>query len=132
MAEKRKETDIGTRQLILKLHLKGNSLSEIDGIVGRTHSTVQKIIDKYRFEGTIHNKAERGRKKTQQDERVILRKIKEDSKTSVPQLTSEMATRIQKPVSTETVRRVLRKNDVNGRVARKKPLISKRRKRLDS
>lgn len=62
-----------------------------------------------------------------------MRKIKANPKASVPKLASEVATLIKRSISTETVRRVLRKNNINGRVARKRPYISvvNQRKRLE-
>lgn len=110
-------------------------MREIGQLLGRTHSTVQWIINKYRYEGLVQDKAGRGRKKlcSEYDERFILRKIKIDPKISVPKLTKEVSQRINKPVSTETVRRILRKSGYNGRIARKKPFISKvnRQKRIE-
>lgn len=133
--KKRQQTSIETRKLVIKLHCNGKSLREIGAIVGRTHSTIQKIIYNYGNTGTLKNKCGRGRKKIlkDKDERYILRQIHQNPRQSVPELTVEVATRIQKPLSTETVRRVLRSNGLNGRVARKKPFISKvnQKKRLE-
>lgn len=67
MEEKRKQTDISTRKLIINLYCKRKSLRDIGEIVGRTHSTVQKSINKYRYEGTLENSSGRGRKKSYQN-----------------------------------------------------------------
>ncbi|CAK9803685.1 Transposable element Tc1 transposase [Anthophora quadrimaculata] len=135
MEQKRVQTDISTRNLIIKLCLQGKSFREVGKIVGRTHSTVQKIINKFRYEGTVRNKPGRGRKKilTTAEERFICRKIKIDPQTNIRNLTSEVSSRIKTKISVETIRRTLRKEGYNGRIARKKPYISEanRKKRLE-
>ena len=134
MANKRKQTDISIRNLIVKLYSQGKSFRQVRKIVGRTHSTVQKIINKFRYDGTIRNTPGRGRKKilSNTDER-ICRQIKINPSTSVRKLTLDASSRINKDISVETVRRTLRKEGYNGRVARTKPYISKanRQKRIE-
>lgn len=127
MKTKRKETDISTRTMIISMCCRGKSLREIAAAVGRTHSTVQKIVNKWKHEGTIKNLPGRGRKRilSPADERVIVRTLRKNPKTSIPKLTSEVAGSIGRPVSADTVRRVAHRNNLRGRVARKKPFISK-------
>lgn len=127
MAGTRKETDITMRKLIIKLYSEGKSLREVGKIVGRTHCTIQKIINNYRYEGTISNRPGRGRKKllSQIDDRFICRQVKINPAINMKDLTNEVSTRIRKNISVETVRRTLRKEGYNGRIARKKPFISK-------
>jgi transposase len=88
---------------------------------------VQYIINKWKYEGTVKNTAGRGRKRilTPADERVIVRKLQRNPKTSIPKLATEVAGTIGRPVSADTVRRVAHRSGLRGRVARKKPLISK-------
>lgn len=52
--------------------------------------------------------------------------MKQNPKLSAPKLASEMENMIGKSCSAETIRRILRNNDLHGRVARKKPFINKR------
>lgn len=110
-------------------------MREVGEMVGRTHSTVQKIINKWRYEGKLQNNPGRGRKRilSAGDERLITRKVKNNPKICVPNLVSEVSEMINRPVSTETVRRVLRRNNLHGRVARRKPFISavNKKKRLE-
>lgn len=135
MATKRKETDIATRTMIISMCYRGKSLREIAAAVGRTHSTVQKIVNKWKNEGTLKNLAGRGRKRilTSADERIIVRTLRKNPKTSIPKLTSDVAGTIGRPLSADTVRRVAHRNNLRGRVARKKPFISKvnMKKRLE-
>lgn len=129
----RQETDVSTRNMIVKLYAQGHTMRKIGEIVGRRHSTIQYIINKY--EGKVTNNSGRGRKKilSETDERYILREIKINPKQSVPKLKEEVSKRINRPISVETVRRVLRKENYNGRIARKKPFIShvNKKKRLE-
>ncbi|GFW19888.1 hypothetical protein TNCV_3561911 [Trichonephila clavipes] len=53
----------------------------------------------------------------------IIHQVKIDPKISAPKIAASTSNTLGRSVSTETVRRVLRKAGYNGRVARKKPLI---------
>jgi transposase len=70
-----------------------------------------------------------GRKKilTERNENWIVRQVKKNPKTSVLVLTAELQERFKIQVSTETVQKSLRQNGFNGRVARKKPYINKKK-----
>ncbi|GFX03281.1 hypothetical protein TNCV_3555091 [Trichonephila clavipes] len=59
-------------------------------------------------------------------ERRVIHQVKIDPKISAPKIAASTSNTLGRSVSTETVRRVLRKAGYNGRVARKKPLIGKR------
>lgn len=61
MTNKSKETDLSVRKLIIQLHCKGKSSQEVGKIVSRIHSTIQKVINKYRYKDMICNKPSRGR-----------------------------------------------------------------------
>ncbi|KAF2892064.1 hypothetical protein ILUMI_14109 [Ignelater luminosus] len=60
------------------------------------------------------------------DERYIVRKIKANPKLSAPKLDTEVQYELAKSCSAKTVRRLLCAHNFNGRVARKKPFLSKR------
>ena len=113
MANKRKQTDILIRNLIVKLYSQGKSFRQVGKIVGRTHSTVQKIINKFRYDGTVRNTPGRGRKKilSNTDER-ICRQIKINLSTSVRKLTLDGSSRINKDISVDTVRRTVKKRGI--------------------
>jgi transposase len=135
MATRGKEVDFALRELAVKLHGEGKSLRKIAKTIGKPHSTVQSIIEKYKIRFTVKNLPGRGRKKilTAEDHRYIVRQIKKNPKTSVPKLTENVSNTIQRPISTNTVRRVLRSEGYHGRIARKKPYISlkNKKKRLE-
>ncbi|CAK9808872.1 hypothetical protein ANTQUA_LOCUS5781 [Anthophora quadrimaculata] len=105
MANKRKKTDLSVRKLIIKLHCKGKSSQEVGKIVGRIHSTIQKVINKYRYKGMICNKSSRGRKKLlfDVDEQFVCRKININAYTNVRNLTSDISSHINESISIETV-----------------------------
>lgn len=132
---KRKETSLEERKSIINLALRGKSRREIGSIFGRTHSTIQGIVNRYIYNGKIQNERGRGRKKIlkERDERQIVSTVRRNPRLSVPKLTSDVNATLTQPVSTETIRRTLRRAGYHGRVARKKPWITEvnRRKRLD-
>lgn len=123
------------RELIVFHAANGKSYKQISEIVNVTKSTVQNVVNRFNNEGRIdyeNVKAGRPRLLSERDERCILRKIKVDPKVSAPKLTKELARERNVHVHPETVRRAIKRNGYNGRVARKKPFISEinRKKRL--
>lgn len=132
--EKTKETTLAERQLIVNLYQRGYTYAKIADEIGKGISTVGYIIKKFKDENLIANKSRKGRPKklTEREEKRILREVKQNPRTSATNIVSHLATYSGKTVSTETVKRVLRKAGYGGRVARKKPYINdvNRRKRL--
>ena len=65
--------------------------------------------------------------------RLILQKNKENPHLSAPKINNSIKFDHGVHMGNETVRQILRDNNIDGRVARKKPLISKTKKgkRLD-
>lgn len=135
MARKRSECSFAERKLIIKLVCQGKSYRKVADYIGRTHSTVQYVVNKYKYEGRISNKEGRGRKRmlTERDEKFIVKKININPKAKISDLTKTVSTMIERPISEETVKRVLRRRGYNGRISRKKPFISKvnRNKRFE-
>jgi len=87
---------------------------------------VYDIIHRYEHEGRIESIKQKGRpsKITPHMERVIVRRITNTPKLSAPKLATEVAERSHHPVSSETIRRVLKKHGYSCRTARVKPYIS--------
>lgn len=123
----RSETSIDTRKLVIRMSEEGKSLREIAKTVQRSHGCIQKIIRKYQKSGLITNKPGRGRKEilSSTTQRNITRQIQKNPKTSAVKIATSTSIAIGRNVSAETIRRVLRKANYHGRVARKKPFISK-------
>jgi transposase len=134
MSSKRTETTNDTRKIAIQLYNSGKTLAEVGKIVGRSTSTVQYIIKRFKETGKIENKPRiRNRfKLDERDDRFILREIKKNPKLSAPKLVEMLKLNSGKTVCAETIRRVLRSNNFHGRVARRKPYISEanRRKRI--
>lgn len=121
-------------QLVIWNFEKGKSVREICEMLKVKRSTVYNILKRYKQENRIDLNHSPGRPKrfSTHEERAIVRKVKADPLLSAPKIVSEVMQEWNKKVGSETVRRVLRKAGLNGRVARKKPFVSKvnKKKRL--
>lgn len=127
MARKRKNTSISVRSLVIFHREKGKTLREIGRILNLSHSTVQYICKRYYLDDRIEDKPRPGRRKklTSTDEKFLLREIRADPKLTSAHLNSKLITFSGTIVSDETIRTTLAKYDINSRVARNKPSLSK-------
>ncbi|KAF2881773.1 hypothetical protein ILUMI_24415 [Ignelater luminosus] len=91
-------------------------------------STVQHIIERFIHQNRVKDKSRSAPNKifNTSDERYIVPKIKANPKLSAPKLAAKVQYELAKSCNAETVRRVLRAHNFNGRVARKKPFLNKR------
>uniref|UniRef100_A0A0K8UV17 Transposable element Tc1 transposase n=1 Tax=Bactrocera latifrons TaxID=174628 RepID=A0A0K8UV17_BACLA len=122
-----KEIHLEVRKLIIKLYLENKSLREIGKVVGKSHSSVQTIIKSYINTGNLHSKPRSGRPKilTPREERNIVTVVSANPIISAVKLTQDIYDSTQKKISPQTVRNVLYSAGYHGRVARRKPYISK-------
>ena len=117
----RKETSADLWKIVIMLKNEGKSLKEIGKILNLSKSTVQVIVKNLETTGSYENKPRPGRppKLNERIQRRILREINEHP--------MEIAKAIEKDygivVHAETVRRSLKKNGLNCRVSRRKPLL---------
>ncbi len=76
----------------MKLINEGKSVREVSKIIGKAKSTVFNVIKKVKCDKTFENKPSSGHPKqlTEKEERIIVRKIKDNPKLSVPKLTCEL------------------------------------------
>lgn len=132
MSRKGKNSSIEQRKLVLQLYLEGIKYAEVARILEMKTNTVGDIIRRFRNEGRIASIRQTGRPKklTPREETEIVRKIKINPRLSAPQLTAELFADHGKIVSAQTVRRTIKKRGFNGRVARRKPLLSERNRKL--
>lgn len=132
MAPVGKHLGLEIRQLIIKLNFEGKSVREIAEIVGKGKSTVHDIIKRYRDEFRLEYKSRQGQGKkiSAREERKILIEVKKNPFKPVKELKIGLEERSGVTVCDETVRNVLRKNDFHGRIARNKPFISNKNKKL--
>lgn len=124
-----RQTTVEEREIVILNSKNGKTVREISEIVNKKKSTVFNIIKRFKEAGRIQNKpknAESRRKISARDGRFILRKIQNDPLLSAIDLQKMLKDIKNLEVSAETVRRFLRNNNFNGRVARKKPLISEK------
>lgn len=113
----------------------GFASREIAAKVGcKSHTTISRLKKKYEETGKVENKPGSGRprKLNERDERSLIRRLMTKECTTAVQLQKSLKTSDNIEVSTNTVRRALKRNGLVARVKRKKPLLSKkhREKRL--
>lgn len=134
MEQKGKEISVGERKLIIKFFLDGKSYREIGALVGRAHSSIQKVINNYNTTGSILSKTRSGRPPllTHREQTTVIKSIRLNPRMTAHQVSLQIEESFSKTVSDDTVRRAIKKADYHSRVARKKPLISEvnRQKRI--
>lgn len=126
MSRKTKELSDAEKEVIVVLHKQGKSLRQIAKEVKKPFRTVHYVIGKYKQYNSVENKARSGRPKilSNRDERQILSEVAKNPRISARTLAIHIESSSGKIVCAETVRKVLRKSNYHGRVARKKPFIS--------
>jgi len=124
-------TTIEQRELVLKQYKNGHSRRKIAEMVDLSDSTVQSIIYRFVRENRTHDKGRNAPNKilNSTDERYIVRKIRDNPRLSARQVANEVKGELDKSCHPETIRRVLREHDFNGRVPRNKPFISEKNKK---
>ncbi|XP_065645612.1 uncharacterized protein LOC136076075 [Hydra vulgaris] len=107
-------------ELIIKFHKEKKSLLQIAKIVGKTHSTVQSIVKKFKMTGSVNTITRSVRPKilNSLDRRSIIKKVNSNPCISAPKLAVDVELEIGKIVHPENIRRILRKSRLNGRVPR--------------
>lgn len=127
-------TSLEKRELVLEQFKKGMSQRRIAELVNLSSSTVQHIIERFVRENRVINKGRQAPNKifTEKDCKWLVRQVKKNPTTSAPKLTEMAKKNLGKNCHPETVRRVLREANLNGRIARNKPFVSakNRTKRL--
>ncbi|GIY61972.1 HTH_Tnp_Tc3_2 domain-containing protein [Caerostris extrusa] len=112
--------------------MKAKLFREIGKIVGRTHSSIQRVINNYTSSKSIISKPRSGRpsKLTACEKRYVFKSVRLNPRISGFQIANEV--RDLKTLHEDTIRKILKKAGYHGRVARRKPHISavNRQKRL--
>lgn len=113
------------RKTVIKLRNDGKSLNEIGQLLNLKKSTVQTIIKNFQKYGNFESKARTGRPRIldNRTDRAIIRCIQENSKQSAVEINRKLRTDLGVVASDQTVRRSIKRNGYNNRVARKKPLL---------
>uniref|UniRef100_A0A1B0G910 Transposase Tc1-like domain-containing protein n=1 Tax=Glossina morsitans morsitans TaxID=37546 RepID=A0A1B0G910_GLOMM len=124
---KAKESGVDEREIILKLHNEERIMSEIANIIGRSRcSSVQSIIKKLKSTGSILSQSRSGRraKLAEREKRSVLVSMKQNPRITPSKIKENVNESFDKDIHEDTVRKILKKTDYHGRVARRKPYIS--------
>lgn len=125
MGRKGSETTVEERRIAVNAFCAGKSYREIAVLLERPITTVKTIISRFGKEGFLSNKPRVGKLKKlgPREERLILRKVKENPRISAPKINNILVAQLGTTVSTNTVRRTLYQAGFHGRIARRKPFI---------
>lgn len=126
MGRKGKNTSLEQRKLVILHYEKGKTYKLIAEMLNMKPNTVGDIVRRYKNEQRIEFKKQTGQPKklTEKEQRVIVRKIKINPRLSAPKIVTEVETEFGKSISESTIRRIIKKEGYNGRVARKKPFVN--------
>lgn len=131
MGRKSRNTSVELRELAIAHFNAGKSYRDIGKLLNKSHSTIQSIIKRFKTENQVRDKPKPGPSfiLNERDNRWIVRKIRENPRLSAPKLSAAFEQHSGKKVCAETIRRVLRRAGYNGRVARKKPLLTEKNRK---
>jgi transposase len=117
------------RKSIIQLDNEGYSQRAITKMVNVSRQAIQALLQKFRVTGTIEDrvKSVRPLKTSVRERRCLVRLSKSNHFLSAAQLNKRWLT--SKPVSTSSVKNILRKYGLFGRCAARKPLLTKVQKK---
>ncbi|KAF0709174.1 hypothetical protein AaE_012951 [Aphanomyces astaci] len=117
------------RNLVISHHQDGKGYKTIGSLLRLPKGTVQTIVRKFK-NGVSAPKPRSGRPRvtTESEDRLITREIKKNRRLSAETLQESLAVFHDKDISTQTIRRRIKAEGLNGRAARRKPFISKANK----
>lgn len=110
-----RRTTVKERNLIITHFRNGHSQRKIAKMVNKCPSTVQHIIERYSNENRLENKSRVAPNKifNYREERWIIREMAANPTKSAPKLRDEVEKQFGKRCNPETIRRVLRKNNLS-------------------
>lgn len=128
----RKEIHISVRNMVVNLRKENKSYGEIAKTVKLSRSTVQTIIRNYNNNNSTENKPRSGRPKklSRGDVSSFIKVVNQDPKISAPKLAEHVEKCSNIIVTPRTIINALHDAGFNSRVARKKPLISTKNRKL--
>ena len=123
-----KPISASTRSPIVSLLLSGHSTRAVAAQTGVSQSTVSNIARK-EFVNRQYCSAGRPRLVTSRLERRIVRMVETGEVNTAVEVKQQLETTAESHVSTQTVRRILKRNGMRSRVKPKKPLLRPRHRR---
>jgi len=114
------------RHLVVQQLMNGKRKSDVSRELGIGHSTIKAIWAKYVKTGSMQNLFRKGRSSiiSEKETRLLCRTSKKNPFLTAREIGNEC--RILGKVSVDTVRRVLRKSGLDGRILVKKPFFNKK------
>lgn len=127
MGKKTKEYSNDFRNAVVTMRKEKYSMGQISNILKCPKSSIQYILEKFSNDGSVKTSPGRGRRKltTPKEDRIIQRIVKKDRRTSAEKVSLVIKEQNDILISPSTVRNRLSDIGLHGRMARKKPLISK-------
>lgn len=126
---------VDRRQIALNLRRQGKSANQIAATVGADRRTIQRLFKHIRETGHVEPDKQPGRPRTlsPREERMIVREIRADPTRRPSTLRTVVERPGLKPVSTQTVRRTLKRAGLQPAKPRRKPKLTpaQRRARLE-
>lgn len=128
MGPKTKEYSTDFRNAVVTMSKEKFSLGQIADILKCSKSSVQYILEKFSRDGSVNTSPGRGRPRltTSKEDRIIQRIVKKNRRISAEKVRIEIKEQNGMLISPSTVRNRLSEIGLHGRMARKKPLISKK------
>lgn len=117
---------IATREKVVSLSQDGKSQRQIASDFGISRRSVQYILKKFKNYGSVadHPRSGRPRILSRRHERRVVLASKKDATMTARRLQTEA--KVNLLVSIDTVKRILRRHGLYGRIALKKPLLNKK------
>ncbi|GBN40743.1 hypothetical protein AVEN_44545-1 [Araneus ventricosus] len=98
--------------------MKAKTLREIRKFVGRAYSSIQRVISNYNSSKSVLSKLRNGRQPK------LFKSVHLNLEITASRIANDVRERSQKTLYEDTIRKILKKADYNGRVARRKLQIS--------
>lgn len=115
------------RKIIWECFQIHQNVMKVTQILGFSRGKVRNAIQYYRNKQTFEDSPrKKQRKTTPAEDRIMTRLSKSDPFMTSVQIRAQMETDFNVKISSQTVRRRLKENNLNGRIARRKPNVSKK------
>lgn len=120
---------LAERELVLQMHERGNSYSEISAVLGISRSTCHAIVRRFTMRGHLRDAPSQGRPRIldERGDREVVRLLNAPSNGTAAAVGREMRSQ-GLDLSDDTIRRCLQRQGLRARVKTKKPFLSKKHK----